>query len=93
MELNLHDITQWVALAVMIMTFRFRMRQRDQAREDITKWRTNIDRDVLEINKHLDRHEEHGRIYDRLDAIVIELNGVSERLVKIESLINGKRGN
>ena len=88
--LNLQDLMQWGAFAALIGTLLFRVKQRDKDRDEVTRWRTNVDRDVAAINERLDRHEKRDdRVFNRLDAIVEELKGVSERLVRIESRMNG----
>ena len=99
--LNLQDLMQWGAFAALIGTVWFQLRQRDTDREEVTKWRTNMERDVEAVNTKLDRegaaintrlerHEAHdNRLFDRLDTIAEALNGVSERLVRIESHMNG----
>ncbi len=88
--LNLQDLMQWGVFAALIGTLLFRVKQRDKDRDEVTRWRTNVDRDVKEINTRLERHEKRDdRVFNRLDAIVAELKGVSERLVRIESRMNG----
>ena len=92
---------QWGAFVALIGTLWFRLRQRDKDRDALTEWRTNmkrdveavdtkLDREVAAINTRLGRHEEHdNRLFDRLDTIAEALKGVSERLVGIESRMNG----
>lgn len=98
---NLQDIAQWLAFAVLISGLWWRIKQRDLSLEALTKWRTNMERDVKEVNtridnevkvidERLDRHETHdSRLFNRLDTITEALKGVSERLVRIESRMNG----
>ena len=100
-SLNLQDLAQWGAFAALIGTLWWRVKQRDTNLAALTAWRTNLERDVKEVNTKLDRevmaintrlerHEAHdSRLFDRLNAIVEELKGVSERLVRIESRMNG----
>ena len=89
--LNLQDLMQWGAFICLIGTLWWRVKQRDKERDLITTWRTNTDRDIKEIRNRLDRHEERdSRIYDRLDAILTKMTDISERLVKIETRMNGE---
>ena len=88
--LNLQDLAQWLAFIALFGTLWVRVKARDKDRDEITQWRTNIERDIEAIDARLDRHEVHdNRLFDRLDAIANELKGVSERLVRIESRMNG----
>ena len=96
---------QWGAFAALIGTLMFQVKQRDKDRDALTEWRTNIKRDVDEvknqldhevqvITERLDRHERHGsrlfdRLFDRLGGIANDVKDVSERLVRIESHMNG----
>ena len=93
---GLQDLMQWLAFLALLVGMWVRLKQRDKARDEITRWRTNIDRDIGEMNKRLDRHgERNNRIFDRLDTIqhtfLVELKNVTERLVAIETKMEKPR--
>ena len=61
---------------------------RETEREDITRWRTNVERDIQDTAARLDRHEKRDdRIFNTLDEIKREIVLMRERIVSLESTI------
>ena len=98
------DVAQWgvivtflVGVTTLFLNMRRRDRERDHERDDLTKWRTNTERDLelLQVTQTNDRallservqrlqgHDE--RLFERIDRVLAELKGISERLVHLES--------
>ena len=98
------DFAQWgvivtflVGVTTLFLNMRRRDRERDHERDELTKWRTNTERDLqmLEVTQTNDRtllterlqrlqgHDE--RLFERIDQVLSELKSISERLVHLES--------
>ena len=87
------DIAQWgviitflVGVTTLVLNIRRRDRERDHERDDLTKWRTNTERDIEMLGERLERLQSHDdRLFDRIEQVLTELKGISERLVHLES--------
>ena len=99
------DIAQWGALVAFLvgvttlfLNIRRRDRERDHERDDLTKWRTNTERDLemLQVTQTNDRKllservqrlqgEHDDSLFERIDQVLTELKSISERLVHLES--------
>ena len=87
------DIAQWgvlvtflVGVTTLYFNVRRRDRERDHERDDLTKWRTNTERDLEMLGERLQRLQGHDeRLFERIDQVLSELKGISERLVHLES--------
>ena len=91
MNLNPQDLLQWATILGAFCTIWFSLKSRDKERDELTRWRTNIERDIKAANERFKHHEEHDqRIFGRLENIDSELKEIGERLIRIESKMNGK---
>ena len=103
------DIAQWgviitflAGVTTLFINIRRHERERDQERDDMTKWRTNTARDLemLQVTQANDRtllserlqrlqgHDD--RLFERIDQVLTELKSISERLVRLEGAYNGR---
>ena len=93
---TVHDLIQWLGMisAVLGIVWWY-MRDRRTHRADIieiTRWRTNVERDVQDLRNDVARREATDkRICGKLDEVCAAVHGQSDRLLRIETLMEADR--
>ena len=95
---TIHDLIQWLGLisAVLGIVWWYQ-RDRKSHRADIveiTRWRTNVERDVEALRVEVSRREAADkRLFDKLDEMCAAIHGQGDRLLRIETLMEAKGKN
>ena len=93
---TVHDMVQWLGLIGSIAGIVWwYQRDRKTHRNDIveiTRWRTNVERDVQALREDVDRREATDkRLFDKLDEMCSAVHSQGDRLLRIETLMEAKR--
>ena len=93
---TVHDLIQWLGLisAVLGIVWWYTRDRRTHRADivEITRWRTSVERDVQDLRNDAARREAADkRIFDKLDEMCAVVHGQSDRLLRIETLMEAGR--
>lgn len=82
-EITILSVLAFGNVAALVGNLWWQVKRRDKERDELVMWRTNTDRDVESLKNGMDR------ICRKLDKINEILASLNERVVRIETRMNG----